>query len=554
MSEQKISQLFKEQKFEQAERFVLELLNKESKNLKYIFYYGIILAQKKNYDKALEKFHIVINEDTNHYDSNFNAANCYQGLLNFDKAIEYYNRCLKIIPDKWEPFLQIGVCYRQSREYKKSIYYLLETLKILPSAHSYYVLGNVYREMGNFEDAEKTFILSLKQDEKYTKSKISLANLEIDRGDYKKSIIMLNEVLVSVTSSKNNMLIANVQMAKIYMFQGDYSKAIKINQQVLEEDPRNTDALYNQSICYLFMKEFEKAWKLHEERFNLDIFVQLKQISRSLYKPRWDENRPKKNILIYSEQGIGDQILYSQFIEVIQNQFVNITLAVNNKLIPFFEKIFLKCKIIDYKKISVFQNYDFHLPMGSLGLFFQSLITKNNLQKRIGYEPNSKRIPKKIKKVRCGVSWKSTNKLTGLKKSINLNKLRDLFLHENIEFINLQYSDEKEEINKLEDDLKKTLFTNHNINCFEDIDGVAGLINSCDFVITVSNSNAHISGKLGVKTFLLLPQHDGKLWYWGLNTDTEIDWYPSIKPLRQDNDGHWDNCISLLSKEIENYL
>lgn len=31
MSEQKITQLFKEQKFEQAERFVLELLNKESK-------------------------------------------------------------------------------------------------------------------------------------------------------------------------------------------------------------------------------------------------------------------------------------------------------------------------------------------------------------------------------------------------------------------------------------------------------------------------------------------------------------------------------------------
>ena len=32
------------------------------------------------------------------------------------------------------------------------------------------------------------------------------------------------------------------------------------------------------------------------------------------------------------------QILYSQFIEVIQDQFEKITIAVNKKLIPFFKK------------------------------------------------------------------------------------------------------------------------------------------------------------------------------------------------------------------------
>ena len=38
----------------------------------------------------------------------------------------------------------------------------------------------------------------------------------------------------------------------------------------------------------------------------------------------------------------------------------------------------------------------------------------------------------------------------------------------------------------------------------------------------------HIAGKLGVKTFLLLPFNDDKLWYWGLNTDNNIIWYPQL--------------------------
>ncbi len=156
--------------------------------------------------------------------------------------------------------------------------------------------------------------------------------------------------------------------------------------------------------------------------------------------------------------------------------------------------------------------------------------------------------------MRCGISWKSTNRIFGNKKSIKLEKLKKILLHENIEFINLQYTDETKEINLIEKNLNKQIFTKHEIDCFNDIDGVASLIKTCDFVISVSNSNAHISGKLGVKTFLLLPYNDGKLWYWGLNADKDVVWYPSILPIRQESANNWDSCLSKLYKEFENYL
>ena len=113
---------------------------------------------------------------------------------------------------------------------------------------------------------------------------------------------------------------------------------------------------------------------------------------------------------------------------------------------------------------------------------------------------------------------------------------------------------EKKDINLIEKNLNRKIFIEHQVDCFNDIDGVASLIKSCDFVITVSNSNAHISGKLGIKTFLLLPFNDGKLWYWGLNTDKDIVWYPSILPIRQESVNNWNSCILKLNKEIENIL
>ena len=552
MSEQKILDLLKSNQFTKAKQFIENLLKSEKENITYIFYYGLILANERKYRDAINFFEKALAADKSHYDSNFNIAGCYQGLLIFDKAIEYYENCSKINTNKFEPYHQIGICYKQLRKYEDSISNLKKALKISVNAKSFYMLGNVYRENGQFEEAKRSFEKSIDINKEFTQSKLSLANLEIDYENYERAGRMLDEIIKS-NESETVLISAKIMIGNILKSKGDFEKAIKINQDILEKDTNNVDALYNISQCYLFTKEYEKAWTYHESRYNLQSLVLLKQIYESFNKPRWDLSKPKRNVLFYGEQGIGEQIIYSQFFETVRDQFDGSTIAVNEKLIPFFKKVYPNTKIINYKKIFEYKDYDYHLPMGSMGLYFQRFIDQNNLKREISYSSNSK-IPDKIKKLRCGISWKSTNRIFGNKKSIKLEKLKKILLHENIEFINLQYTDEINEINFIEKDLNKKIFIEHEIDCFNDIDGVASLIKSCDFVITVSNSNAHISGKLGVKTFLLLPYNDGKLWYWGSNEDKDVVWYPSILPIRQESANNWDSCLSKLYKEFENYL
>jgi ADP-heptose:LPS heptosyltransferase len=128
--------------------------------------------------------------------------------------------------------------------------------------------------------------------------------------------------------------------------------------------------------------------------------------------------------------------------------------------------------------------------------------------------------------------------------------LKPILSISNISFIDLQYNDTNVE--------RENFYKNNGIKIdkikeldnFNDINGITSLIDICDFVITVSNSNAHLSGALGKETFLLLPKGKGKLWYWTSQNYKSV-WYPSIQIVEQEEPGCWDKAIIKLSKIIK---
>ena len=109
----------------------------------------------------------------------------------------------------------------------------------------------------------------------------------------------------------------------------------------------------------------------------------------------------------------------------------------------------------------------------------------------------------------------------------------------NISFIDLQYNDTNVERENFYKDNGIKIDKIKELDNFNDINGITSLIDICDFVITVSNSNAHLSGALGKETFLLLPKGKGKLWYWTSENYKSL-WYPSIQIVEQEEPGCWD--------------
>lgn len=548
-----IIKLIRTKKYVEAENLINLIIKNGQIDNELIFLQGIIKANQKKYIEAknlLEKF---LQNESDHFDGNFNLAGCYHEMGYLENAITYYKKCTVIDPSNAESFKRLAMCYRFNRKYEKAISNLDISLNIQRTKESILLLGNIYKESGNFVKAQELFeeIIGSYLDD--FEGKLALANLEIDKGNLDIAKNLLQNIFSDPKKTPEINLRIKINLAKILMAKGEYEKAIDdyFNMVSIISDPSIS---YNLALCYLFLKRYELGWSYHEERIKLTTFGKLRSRYFSFTKPKWETNRPKKNLLIWGEQGIGDIILHSQHIDMIKSDFVNLTLAVDEKLISFFAKIYPDIEIIDIEKMHQYTNYDYHLPIGSLGKNFQKLFKISKLINRQKYNFDDERVPEKKNKLRCGISWQSTNKIFGHKKSIKLDSFNKILDNDEIEFINLQFSYDKNEVENMEKKLTKEIFTNHKIDCFNDIKGVASLINSCDLVITISNSNAHIAGKLGIKTFLLLPYSDGKLWYWGTNDDKQIPWYPSITPIRCNDQNDWKQSISTLNEELEKLL
>ena len=160
----------------------------------------------------------------------------------------------------------------------------------------------------------------------------------------------------------------------------------------------------------------------------------------------------------------------------------------------------------------------------------------------------SKLLDKKFDKI-IGISWKS-------KKTANTNQCKSLSLEDfilqlyspNICFVSLQYGDVKEEINQLKQKHNIEIYDMEEIDKFNDIDGLASLINACDEIISIDNATVPLAGAIGIKSHILIPTNC--YWWWGVD-DTQSYWYPSLKLFRQTKSGEWDLPFLQVKNKIE---
>ena len=125
---------------------------------------------------------------------------------------------------------------------------------------------------------------------------------------------------------------------------------------------------------------------------------------------------------------------------------------------------------------------------------------------------------------------------------MTLEDMKDLLILPNITFVDLQYTDTSDERAEFKKKYGVEIVKLKEIDNFNDIDGLASLIDACDFVVSVSNTTAHISGAIGKKTYLMLPKNRGQLWYWSKENSKSI-WYKSIEIFERNNFSSWETVI-----------
>ena len=514
---------------------------------------GVAEFKLKRYESSLKKLEKSISLQVNYAEAYYYYGIVLQELGRYVEAINRFECCNKYNPLFIDAYIRQGDIFCKLNQNLSAIDVYKKASNIEPKLITPLMkIGKSFYNLNDFQNARKNFTKILEID---SQNKLALYNIALTyqkTNDFFNASKFYNRVLnldINDIDTLNN-------QGLILQHQGNFRDAEKIYSNILLIDKENTFASLNIGIINLYQKKFQDGWHLYENRWQAS--EKAKYLKTSVPELT-DFSVVNKTIFIWAEQGIGDQILFSSLLYDAfrtQNHFY---VALEPRLINLFKRSFSHLDHVTF--ISIHERlaeskYDFHLPIGSLGKFFRNSIEDFNSHPKAYLKTDEiqvstlrnkiKKNPQKI----CGISWMSQNAEIGKEKSLSLTELLPILSIPNITFINLQYGETKKEINSILNQHGIEIYTIDEIDNFNDLDGLASLINACDYIVTSSNVTAHIAGALNKETYLLIPYAHGRIWYWGESENKSL-WYPSIKIYRCTENGLWSHPIEIITSKFK---
>jgi len=492
-----------------AKKITLAILRKFPQNFDALNFLAFLESQLKNPNAAIETLKKIQNFFPNHVQTFSNLGVLYMEIGQFEAAIENFQKAINL--DQKNPSLQFN-------------------------------LGKALFEKKDYEKAKRHYEIAIKLDDNYFDAYLNLGFTYNIQGHYKEACKIYEKLL----SKKPDYNQAYSNLAAAYANMHNFKKAIEFYKKCITLEPENFSNYYALGCVYLFTKNFLEGWKYYDYRWKIN---QLKP-SFTKYIPECESFDNDEKILIWDEQGLGDQIIYSSILTSLK-QTQNYTITLDERLIPIYKRSFPNFKFENLKDISNFEEFDSQISLGSLGKFFRNSDDSFSREKDNFLSANKKKAEKYKQKLTeknkliCGISWKSSAK-EGEHRSLDISELLPLLCKKNITFVDLQYGDtepEKTYLKKIGIELKSISM----LDKFNDLDDLFSLIEACDFVVTTDNVTAHFAGAIGKKTYLLAPYRIGLIWYW---PEDKSLWYPSITVLRQKKLNLWKDVVEDLVEKI----
>jgi len=333
------------------------------------------------------------------------------------------------------------------------------------------------------------------------------------------------------TNSKNYFL-----KGRFYDESLNFSESIKSYEKCLELDPSNQQTKFNLSLAFLSIENFDKGLPLYQYRLSEE------QLSRFSGIPSWDKPEGMGNILIWSEQGVGDEIMFLRLAPALSELEGRFFIECDERFVSTMEHNFPEFIFIPKGSDISNIDLDYQSPMGNLLVHFyrevmQERIQNHFIQPVIRDDLESVFTGISDKKKKIGISWLSMNEEYGARRSVHVAQLLQNLDPEECILVNLQYLVPEEDVKRIEQAGFELLDP---VDCFSDLEGLFNLIGKCDHVITIDNSVVHLAGAVGVDVKLLLPSLPN--WRWGLE-GVKCDWYPTVDIFRQDASMSWDAVI-----------
>jgi Flp pilus assembly protein TadD len=262
-------------------------------------------------------------------------------------------------------------------------------------------------------------------------------------------------------------------------------------------------------------------------------------------QPRWDgAELAGRHLLLSFEQGAGDTIQFTRYVQFAKERGARITMLVQRPLLRLMTWLSDDIAVTDTPPA----NFDVYCPLGSLphvaetnlesipapAQFEIAAITRWQWHARLGERTGA----------RIAIVWAgAAGHLNDHNRSLPLQRLAPLFDIPGAEWFSLQVGQASEQLAQSNiRDLAPHL---------SDYAETAAALQHMDLVITVDTSVAHLAGTLGVPTWVMIPFAPD--WRWMRNRG-DSPWYPSMKLYRQTTAGDWNTVLKTIEADLTLWL
>jgi tetratricopeptide (TPR) repeat protein len=473
---------------------------------------GVALQRLGRLDDALADLQESVRLDPGSAEALYNRGNVLALLERREEALVSYAEAVRLKPDHAEAFHNRGAVLQMLGRYADAVEAYTETLRLKPDhAEAFFNRGNSLALQGRNDEALP---------------------------DYAEAI----RLKPGHAGAFNNRGLALQDLGRFDEALAGYSEAIRLR-------PGFPGASVNRARLRLFRRDLRAGFAEFHHRWHEPSPTSLPQPT-TLPACRPDTLRGR--LLLWAEQGIGDEVFFAGLLPELLKRDVSVTLTADRRLHAIFARSFPQVGLLDRAvamRASIDGGYDAQAPMGDLARLLDVDAASVEATRAVYLKADERRREEMRAKLAalggrrvCGIAWRSANKRFSAAKSIDPAQLRPLLDTPDTVFVNLQYGAVDAELEALHAQTGFRIHRIEGLDVREDIDGLAALIDACDAVVTVSNVTAHLAGALGKRGAVLVPYSKGRLWYWHQGDERSL-WYPGLRVFWQDEPSGWSRAI-----------
>lgn len=481
-------------------------------------------------------------------------AQIHLALGEREDALDCFALAIAHAPNCVAARLGLSRMLREAGDAPAALMHILHALGVAPhDAELHFEAALVHRRCGDARGAISAYQRALELNPDLVAARVNLGLLYLSvSGDPSRAQVQF-EHAIRIDST---CVAAQANLGLALEEQGKIEAAIAHYDTLLTANPADNEYRWNRGLVLLGSGDYVRGWEGYELRHARGTGA----APRIFPFPEWRGGvlRGGASLLVYAEQGLGDEIMFASCVPDLLARGISVVLECDPRLAALFARSFPGVSVHgaprggDRNWLADFPRIEEQIAIGSLPRLLRRSVA--DFPQEAGYLQAD---PQRVADWRARLARDGFGKHIGLTwrggtagtrrdmRSIPLAELAPVFDMPGVALVNLQRDAADAATENPPAGRARLLNFPEALN---DVDETAALLRALDGVIAADNTVAHLAGALGCKTWIVLSHSADWRWLRGVSASP---WYPSATLYRQPAPGNWKDAIERLGMELK---